>query len=62
MADQEQSIQEQLDEINSQLVNPDISDYERRCLLDESIRLNSKRIITRQLANEPKPYFPKVKQ
>lgn len=59
MVEEEQSIQEQLEGVTIELMNPDLSEYQKRCLLDESIRLNSKMIIERQLANEPKPYFLK---
>lgn len=51
MADQ--SIAEQLQEVNAELINPDLTPHQRRSLLDESMRLNTKRLVERTIATEP---------
>ena len=51
-------IDDRLQEVNAELINPDLTPYQRRCLLDESMRLNTKRLVER--SQEPKLIFPKV--
>ena len=55
MSEEQPTINEQLEEINTELVNPDLTPYQRRCLSEQATRLIAKGVVSKQ-----EPYKPRM--
>ena len=60
MAENETTLQERLNKINAELLNPDRSAYEKRRLSEEATKLIARGIVARQVANAPKQRTVKI--